>query len=285
MRSRTLAEFAHLPPLVSIEEARDDLPMPPARPSPAPLASPPHPPSGSSAVGTRDDIVPERAVARQLGAAPGVTHGLLRGVVVAFLGVTVSSLASCTPTPTEPCGGPCPAGQECREDRCAAIELAAAETGDEAKKPRSRARKRARAANEVNEASSGKEVTSGEVPAMPDDRKVPRFDPDADQTVEMDVGGERLGDATFRAEMKELRATFDRCIADAFARDPSLPGGSVKFEIGIAANGRVQGVNASGPAKLADAGGIACLRLAIHKHRFPSWDGPPASTRYELTYD
>jgi hypothetical protein len=101
----------------------------------------------------------------------------------------------------------------------------------------------------------------------------------------MDVGGERLSDATFRAEMKELRGAFDRCIGDAFARDPSLTGGTVEFELGIAATGKVSGVNAKGPSRLADAGGVACLRLAVHKHRFPRWDGPPASTRYELVYD
>lgn len=209
-----------------------------------------------------------------------------RLAVATAIGLLFAGVTACTSTPPVPCGGPCGEGLECREDRCVEVEVAAAEPEPEpGDKKRRRARKHTRTARKGATDTAPEEVSSSEVPPMPDDSRVPRFDPNADQTVAMDVGGERLGDATFRAEMKELRGAFDRCIADAFARDPSLATGTVEFEIAIAASGKVTGVNATGPARLKDAGGIACLRVAIHKHRFPSWDGPPASTRYELSYD
>ncbi len=222
-------------------------------------------------------------------AAPHGLSWLLTGLVatvVAALGT------ACNPGDPSRCFDVCGPGTQCVEAKCVPAENQAegATTGDvppASDKVATKRRKKGKSSGSSDEsADASGELAAGEVPALVDDSRVPSFDPNATTTIDLEAGSEKLSDSVIRTHMGKLSGAFNKCIADAALRSgEDLGSGEVEFDFGVGGNGRVTGVTARGPKKLAAAGGMACLRVAIHSHRFPIFDGPVMAVHSSLPYD
>lgn len=185
------------------------------------------------------------------------------------------------------CGGICGEGTVCTAGRC---ELAPPDDAplvedtpvDEptSKRKRKKGKRGAAGANE-----DGGELAAGSGPPVDNDGKVPRFDANADQTIGMSDGTGRLSDAAIDRELAKLDGAFQACVRDAAARVDELGRGTVKYSFGVDGRGRVTGVNASAPSNLTDAGIVPCVRLAVHGHKFPAFDGPTMKVSSSFTVD
>lgn len=178
------------------------------------------------------------------------------------------------------CFGVCGPGTRCAAGTCVVAEVAATpETTPPEDAKRSRRGRRRRA----DDAPDGAAIDGAAYQPV-DDRKIPRYDPDATVVLDPAAGSERLDDTRVRASLRALEPAFDRCIADAVAAGIDVGSGEVRFELGVAPSGKVTGVNARAPAALRDAGVDGCLRKAIYEHRFPGYDGPPMGVDYSFEY-
>lgn len=190
------------------------------------------------------------------------------------------ALAGC-PALTEPCGAHCGAGTRCEGDRCVpdAPQDATGDTGAgdptaASKKKKKKRRKGAR--------KSGDDGSSASAPPRVDDSRVPRYNDKRLQEIGMADGTERLADFEVRKHMRRLEPKFDQCISDATLRSEADLEGSIVFEIGIEPSGKVWGVNAKANKVLRDSGVVSCVRVVVHKHRFPSWEGPAMGVDYSF---
>jgi len=166
-----------------------------------------------------------------------------------------------------PCGGVCGDGTVCSEDRC---EIAPPEVDtppeDDGKKKRRRRGRRGR------KGASEQALAAGFVPV--DDSSVPRFNPKAEQSMDMDSGTGRLSDRQVDQELAKLDGTFQGCVKTAAKYADELGTGTVKMNFGVDGKGKVTGVNVRAPENLAAWGIVPCVRKAVYGHRFPAFDGP-----------
>jgi ribonuclease I len=88
----------------------------------------------------------------------------------------------------------------------------------------------------------------------------------------------------------EIEQAFDtafsqvrRCLVLAASDEPVH--GKLIFGLRIANDGRVAGVNLSGPSALTQGDAGACLRSAASSMHFRAFQGPDMVVRYPLTLD
>lgn len=206
------------------------------------------------------------------------TQAWIGGLVLgAALGAGGLYLAQTLGEPeTDPCLDRCGDGTVCEAERCvvapepeAEVE---AEPEPEGKSKRKGKRRRGKGSDGDDAGTAADAPTSG--PPIDDDSGVPKFQMDKDQTIGAADGSERLSDAQIDKTLRALDPAFQRCVRDAAERVDDLGTGKITFELGVAGSGKVTGVNARGPANLADAGLIPCVRKAIYAQRFPLFNGP-----------
>jgi hypothetical protein len=196
--------------------------------------------------------------------------GLVLGVLLGaggLYGVQTFLLAD-----PESCAGLCGEGTVCESGSCrpAPVELdeaPAEEEPDDAKGKRRKGKRRKGKAGETLGAE-------GQGPPLDDDSHVPRFDPNADQSISMSDGSGRLSDSQVDRELAKLDGAFQACVRDAAARVDDLGTGKVRLNFGVDGKGKVTGVNVSAPANLKQAGIVPCVRKAVYGHKFPAFDGP-----------
>lgn len=201
-----------------------------------------------------------------------LANGLLAASAVAWtLGV-----AGCKP-PGE-CGGFCGLGTRCEADKCVPNEPdeePEAEVEDDGKGTRNKRRGRRRKGRPGD--GDGGEAAAG---LTVDDSHVPKYDPNRTETI--GEGTERLSDRRVRQHLSKLEPKFNRCIEQAaMATDDALTG-VVYFNIGIEPTGKVWGVTVKAPAALTRHKVAACMRVAVYKTKFPSWDGPSMGVDYSF---
>ena len=188
----------------------------------------------------------------------------------------------------EDCGGICSDGTICEAGRCELAPLdepeepeVAEADGDDGK----RKRRRRRGAGDDGGGEGEGEVLADGGPPIDDDSHVPRFNPDADQSISMSDGSGRLSDGQIDAELAKLDRPFQACVRDASQRVTDLGTGTVKYGFGIDGRGKVTGVNVTAPANLKDAGIVPCVRKAVYGHRFPAFDGPTMKVNSSFSVD
>lgn len=204
---------------------------------------------------------------RSFGLGLGLTLGL------AFVGLAP---AACDPAP---CDDRCGLGTTCQGGKCI-VEAApdGGTTGAAADAVPAKGRRKGR---RRRGSRSGGDAVAGSAPVF-DDSAIPRFDPNRVQTIGEGQGSERLSDRKVRQELERLEPGFNRCIEQVANAGVDIGSGQVSFEIGIEPSGKVWGITATAPRALRESGVVACMRKAIHRHRFPSWDGPPMGVDYSF---
>ena len=186
----------------------------------------------------------------------------------------------CSGCPAAPCDDRCGSGTVCIDGKCVVAAIADASPTDAEvdADPQLRKKGRKRKGGKADDGETGL-VASGPAPVF-DDSNVPRYDPDRTQAIGAGDGSERLSDRTVQDHLAGLEPAFNRCIEQIVQAGVDVGTGNVAFEIGIEPTGKVWGVTARAPAKLKDSGAVACMRKAIHAHRFPKWDGPAMGVDY-----
>ena len=184
-------------------------------------------------------------------------------------------------------GSLCGEGTVCEAGRC---QLAVAEPelveAVEAPEPKGkRKRRRGRRGGSGASDDGGEALAEGSGPAIDNDAHVPRFNPNADQSISMSDGSGRLSDAQIDRELGKLDGSFQACVRDAAARVPDIGSGTVRYSFGIDGKGKVTGVNASAPARLSEAGIIPCVRKAVYGHKFPAFNGPQMKVNSSFAVD
>ncbi|RMG95641.1 MAG: hypothetical protein D6705_13080 [Deltaproteobacteria bacterium] len=158
-----------------------------------------------------------------------------------------------------------------------ATEAATGEPPSNERKKRKRRRRRSKRADDTAEDASGADF----VP--PDDRHVPAYRDDRGQVIDENSGSERLSDRAVRRHMRTLEPAFNRCIEKAaMASDEDLGSGTVSFRINVDPDGKVAGVSVDAPKNLRVFGIVPCMRIAVHRSRFPTWNGPPMRVEYSF---
>ena len=207
----------------------------------------------------------------------------MRRLVPWLAASSVLALGGC-PALTEPCGAHCGPGTRCEGERCVPAQ-AGEETGGTGPSEPSEGNSKKKKKRRKGSRRSGGEGDDGEAASAPprvDDSRVPKYDDKRLQEIGMADGTERLSDFEVRKHMRRLEPKFDKCIADATLRTDAEIKGSIVFEIGIEPSGKVWGVNAKANKVLRDAGVVSCVRVVVHKHRFPSWHGPAMGVDYSF---
>ena len=182
--------------------------------------------------------------------------------------------------PAGECGGFCGPGTHCESGRCVPDlpdepeAVVPADDDGKKKKKRRRGRKGKHGADD-----EGGGDGLGE-PLAVDDSRVPNYNPNRTETI--GEGTERLPDREVRSHLRRLESKFNRCIEQASLSTNDEIKGTVDFTIGIEPSGKVWGVTAKAPAIMKKHGVVACLRVAIHKYRFPKWDGPSMGVDYSF---
>ena len=171
--------------------------------------------------------------------------------------------------PRPDCDDRCGQGTTCEADVCvvtpAAPAPATTDTPGNKKKKKRRRRGKSR--------DAGSDSSSATVPRV-DDSAVPRFDPTKDRVFGEGTGSERLSDRTINRELAKLDGAFQACVTRAAnASDGPLGPATVRYQFGVAPSGKVTGVNVTAPKVLRDLQVAACVRVALHRHRFPAFDG------------
>jgi hypothetical protein len=216
--------------------------------------------------------------------ANGFAGGLVLGVCLGVGGMF--GYSTYLATAPRDCGGVCGDGTVCEAGRCLP-SVAEAEPVDDVDAPepdgkRKRKRGRRGAGASGDEANT---LASDAGPPVDNDAHVPRFDPNADQSISMSDGSGRLSDGQIDRELAKLDSSFQACVRDGAARAPDLGSGTVKYSFGVDGKGKVTGVNASAPAKLAEAGIVPCVRKAVYGHKFPAFDGPQMKVSSSFSVD
>ena len=180
-----------------------------------------------------------------------------------------------------PCDGRCGPGTVCEAERCvpAPPEPAATEAepaGGKTKRGKRKRRRRGR-----GKAPAGEDAKAAFVP--PDDSRVPEYRDDRTSVIDEHSGSERLSDRAVRRHMRGLEPAFNRCIEKAaLASDEDLGSGQIAFRINVDPDGKVAGVSVDAPKNLRVYGIVPCMRLAVFRSRFPTWDGPPMRVEYSF---
>jgi hypothetical protein len=194
-------------------------------------------------------------------------RGFVGGFVLAGVLAAAGFLLVVQPQTDASCDDRCGSGTSCREGSCQADLEPAGAAADPVpvKKKRKRRRSKRRRTGGSAETSGVERVS---------DAGVPRYDRTKTKVLGESTGSGRLSDRVINRELAKLDPAFQHCIElAAAATDEELPSGRVRYEFGVAPSGSVTGVNARAPRALAELGVVACVRKALHDHRFPSFDG------------
>ncbi len=208
------------------------------------------------------------------GCYPASVHKFLGGLALgALMGAAgLFAVQTFVLTPADECAGMCGDKTRCEQGRCVVAKVEA-EAEVEPEPDGGKTKRKGKRGRRGKTGDDGA-VEPGKGPPLDDDSKVPRFDPNEDQTIGMSDGTGRLSDATIDRELGKLDKAFQACVRDANERVDELGTGTVKYSFGIAGTGKVTGVNASAPANLKDAGIVPCVRKVVYGHKFPAFDGP-----------
>ena len=234
---------------------------------------------------TLHEIDRARRVARNLFGRFGICLGL----------IGLSSTLACGEFPdfqASTCGGRCGEGTRCEAGKCIVAmdvaETTSAEQDKPSKSKKKRRRSKRRAANTDDTPSDGQDDVEQDdaPPPMVDDRNVPRF-VQKTEVIEMAGGGnEPLSDAEIEQTLKKLDGSFQTCVIDAQKRAGSdKVTGTVSLEFGVAANGHVTGVNATGASEAKKWGLHSCLRRRLFERRFPKFGGNDMSVTTSVAVD
>jgi hypothetical protein len=99
-----------------------------------------------------------------------------------------------------------------------------------------------------------------------------------------DEGGEQqLSSAEIDRAFGSAMGRVRRCAL--LAHEDADLRGRVVFGLRIRGNGRVAGVNLSGPAALTTGEAGGCMRAAARRVTFPTFDGPDMVVRYPVTFE
>lgn len=199
-------------------------------------------------------------------------------MIAALVGAALALLAVGSPQSLinmwkDPCRGFCGAELRCVQGQCqaAAPQTSSAPTKASPKKKKKRAR-------------SARKVSGDAKLPWANDRSVPRYNPNAVQEINANDASGRLDQLDIDRVLKSLESSWHRCIERADTRaQGTLPTGRVHLSFGVNGQGKVTGVNAKAPKALKKYGIIPCVRLAIHKAKFPAYKGP--ETRIESHFD
>ncbi len=189
-------------------------------------------------------------------------------------------LSGCPPPNPATCGGFCGEGTKCVNARCVVAAEEAVEVTDEDHGNGKRNRKRRRGRRGGGGVDADGKPLPKFVPV--DDSSVPRYDDNRGQTITNDSGTERLADRDVRKHMRNLEDRFNRCIATAADYADDLGTGQIAFDINVEPSGRVSGVSVQAPRNLRAFGIVPCMRVVVHRTRFPSWDGPAMRVEYSF---
>jgi hypothetical protein len=205
--------------------------------------------------------------------------GLLLGAGGMY-GVSTFMLAE----PSE-CGGACGEGTVCVGERCELAPVEVEEPAVEEPEEPGKSKRRKGRRGKTGESEGEGEVIAGSGPAIDDDSHVPRYNANADQSISMADGTDRLSDAEVDRELAKLDKAFQACVRDAAARVEALGSGTVRYSFGVDGRGKVTGVTASAPTNLQDAGIVPCVRVAVYGHAFPAFDGPTMKASSSFSVD
>lgn len=212
-----------------------------------------------------------------------VLAGLFAGLALGVGGPLV--LERISPPPEVPCDDRCGEGTECVGGQC---RVAVDDTADEAAEPKGkkkRRRKRKRRSR-AGAAGPGPEGSESELePFKPmKDSHIPKYSKAKTVVLDMQGGSERLPDHVVREHMGRVERLFNRCLRTAATySDEDIGGGEIDFTFSISGKGKVTSVTARAPKNLQVFGIIPCVRVAVYRHRFPSFDGPPMGVDYSFT--
>ena len=196
----------------------------------------------------------------------GLALGLLFGA-----GALYGYLQFAAAEAPSPCDARCGDGTVCEGDICIPSPAQVEPEPEDGKRSKKRRRRGRRGKDRRGPDSSA----TGTLAHLDD--KVPRFDPKATKTLDMNAGSERLSDRVVNRELRELDRAFEDCVRKAAGLTDELGTGKVSLSFGVKGSGRVSGVNARAPTNLKAVGVDACARKAVYEHRFPGFDGPDMS--------
>lgn len=121
------------------------------------------------------------------------------------------------------------------------------------------------------------------------DELVPEFNPNATTQLDMTAGGKRPDEYQVLAAFEQQYEALDACVADAKSRkriSSQLPG-DVEMSVLLNPKGkRPLGVNATLPKVVAKDRPLRdCLRAAVAKAPYPTYDGPPVVVELNFQLD
>lgn len=107
---------------------------------------------------------------------------------------------------------------------------------------------------------------------------------DDPRALDMAEGGEeQLPSSEVERGMDEVFGRIRRCLVLAAGDAPVT--GTLTFGLRIEPNGRISRVNLRGPAAVTTGEAGSCLRTAVQRVRFRSFDGPAMIVHYPITLD
>ena len=196
--------------------------------------------------------------------------------------VSLALLAlACSPQPdASACFGVCGPNTRCDGKQCVASttptmpdEIA---RDDASPKRGRRGRKRAKKSERANHQPS----------ELAEENPIPEYDANAKRVIDLNEGDERLSDSVVNAHMRQLEPAFNKCIAEATERtEGSGVTGRLDLTFGIANTGRVESLSVRSTPNLRSTGLLPCVRGAVGRHRFPTFDGPTMSVDYSFAVD
>lgn len=210
--------------------------------------------------------------------------------------VMVMGLAfACEPAPKPDCAALCGPGTTCVEGQCVADAPAATPAPEPRKtKKKQRKTKRVRRTGSKTTATSPAEQPADAFdddpadkppPFVPvDDRKIPQFQSQHTQTIDLNAGSERPSDRVLDQHFAQITPKISACVVTA-SRHGEVGSGRLAVKLRLAPSGKVESVSVKAPASLAVWGIVPCARKAVYDHRFPSYDGPSVGVDFAVDVD
>ena len=182
-----------------------------------------------------------------------------------------------------PCDRYCGHGTTCENEICVAATSEEADGANQAKKKKSKKKHRRGRKHEQDSDPQDGQMTAREIP-WDKDNDVPDFNPNANRTIAMNQGSDRLDAHAVNRALRSLDPAFQSCVADASARSGGqLKPGKVRIQFGVSGSGSATGVRVQAPAHLKKFGIVPCVRRSVFDHRYPTFDGP--ESRIETSFD
>ncbi len=116
---------------------------------------------------------------------------------------------------------------------------------------------------------------------------VPTFDPSADTEIDMDAGPERPDKQAVLDAFSQQYDAIDQCVVSSKPKMNTTLEGDVQVAVLLNPKGDTPlGVNAELPDTVKKNGKLReCLRTAVAKADYPSYDGPPIVVEFDFELD